>query len=157
MRIVGYISCTMSLMISTGRVRSVIENMRMRDKHVDDVSLHTQIHTYIHTYIDRYSGFCYMLLLYSGLNQARSELYPTSTLLQVHVANSDVCTCGLFCLYSILCQQDFSRGACYHHSLASHTPNPWTNLRSHRLLLVKNVGQVRVYCIVGNFRWCTPL
>ena len=60
----------MSLTIFSGRVRSVIENMGMRDKHVDDVSLHT----HIRTYIDRYSGCHYMLLLYLGLAQAHPEL-----------------------------------------------------------------------------------
>ena len=41
----------------------VFEHAHMRDKHVDDVSLHTYIHTYIHTYniIHTYSEFakCY--------------------------------------------------------------------------------------------------
>ena len=42
----------------------------MRYEHVDDVSLHTYIHRYIH----RYSEFAIMLLLYSGLAQARPEI-----------------------------------------------------------------------------------
>ena len=31
--------------------------MRVRDEHVDDVSLHTYIHTHTHTYIHKYSDF----------------------------------------------------------------------------------------------------
>ena len=35
-------------------VKSVIEHMRMRDNHVDNLSLHTYIDTYTHTYIHTY-------------------------------------------------------------------------------------------------------
>ena len=70
--------CTMTIFTDI-MVKSVIEHMRMRDNHVDDVSPHTYIDTYIHTYIHRYSHFRYTLLLYSGLTQARPELCGSRT------------------------------------------------------------------------------
>ena len=47
-----------------------VKHMRMRCKHVDDVSLHTYIHTYIHTYVYKYSDFL-VAMISAGLAQAR--------------------------------------------------------------------------------------
>ena len=58
--------CTMTIFTDT--VKSVIENVRMRDDHMDNVWLHTYIDTY------RYSDFCSMLLLYTELAQARPKI-----------------------------------------------------------------------------------
>ena len=50
-----------------------VKRMRMRCKHVDDVSLHTYIHTYIH----KYSDFL-VTMISVGLAQARPNYYYSS-------------------------------------------------------------------------------
>ena len=71
-----------------------VNRMRMRCKHVDDVSLHTYIHTYIH----KYSDFL-VAMISVGLAQAR----PNYLLYQVlHIIINMRSQTSLICMESYL-------------------------------------------------------